>query len=409
VVPAGYPNPNYPPYYLKGGYYPSYTPAKQLKPVTPPVTPPKTQQSSTHIKELNRPYLAQWLEAPIAPKTYLDPLRPVELKEIAGQSFIVNENYVDNTPVMFQFDQNGIARLYYKGRKVVLQLENGTINLYDSNGNRLAYFQKLASDPVVGLILVGFSLDRQGQVTDSWVDFWQYANYIPPRLNLAYLLPYRIFDSWTSRWYRDFRSDGIVDYYVYSPKLNQYTRFYQGPFQVINGNLVVEDGNLVTLGGATIESTFTESISQLAQVGRYRVVTITFSSYREVQDPRLVNRSWRDLIGRYWIDGWFKLLPGGRLEFGTKKLPVTGTYQIEGNQLIVKFVWNNRYSYTDRYYLDPTAGVIRNTFQTSFWDVVSDRPIVRITSAPELPPAQTPLKQLFIDAYIHHLKWKHFF
>jgi hypothetical protein len=341
---------------------------------------------------------------------YLDKPQPISLLEVAGKSFVVRENYTDNAPFLFQFGGDGIARVYYKNRPLVIQLVNGIIYVYDKSGRVLAYFQKVASDPVVGLVLIGHSLNRQGKVEQTWLDFWQYANYTPTKVDIRTLLPYRIFNSWTSQWYRQFWGNGIMDFYIYDPRSRSYRRYTNAPYSIIHGDLLVQDGSLLKMGNKLLQTTYTETISQIAQVGRYRIVAVTFSSFKEVQDPALFNKSWHDLIGKYWIDNWFRLLPNGQIEFVSGE-EGRGYYRISGNVLEVTFIWNGKYLYSDRYLLDPTAGTIRNSFVTQFWDIVSPQPIVALLPSQQKLPTSNPslLKKLYIDAYIHHLKRKHFF
>ncbi|NPA89484.1 MAG: hypothetical protein GXO13_04720, partial [Epsilonproteobacteria bacterium] len=394
---------------------------KPIQPLSHPSQLSATNYNSTTSTSVTTPPPSPPLKsvAPVSPtlhfqaqyrSIYLDKPQPISLLEVAGKSFVVRENYTDNAPFLFQFGGDGIARVYYKNRPLVIQLVNGIIYVYDKSGRVLAYFQKVASDPVVGLVLIGHSLNRQGKVEQTWLDFWQYADYTPTKVDIRTLLPYRIFNSWTSQWYRQFWGNGIVDFYIYDPRYRSYRQYTNAPYSIIHGDLLVQDGSLLKMGNKLLQNSYTETISQIAQVGRYRIVAVTFSSFKEVQDPALFNKSWHDLIGKYWIDNWFRLLPNGQIEFVSGE-EGRGYYRISGNVLEVTFVWNGKYLYSDRYLLDPTAGTIRNSFVTQFWDIVSPQPIVALTpSQQKLPTTNSNLlKKLYIDAYIHHLKRKHFF
>lgn len=343
---------------------------------------------------------------------YLDRPVPFTLGDVAGKSFVVMENYVDNLPYTFSFDQNGISRLVYKGQKIAVALENGVINLYNWQGQRLAYFEKLASDPEVGLIVIGHSLNKNGKVVSTWLDYWQNSSYTPPQLDMGALLPYRTFFSWTSEWYQNFRTDGFLDYFIYDPTKKGYTDYYTSPFMLQNGSILIQDGNLFNRGDTTIETTFTAQLNQIGAVGRYRILEVSFSSSTTTQSPRLLNASWQGLIGNYWIGGWFRLLPNGKIEFKNGNGVDTGTYKIEGNRLVVTYLWEGKYPFTDIYLLDPTSGTIQNNFTTSFREIVSPRPIVKLVTTLPVGTAQQKqgvIKKLFIETYIHHLKRKHFY
>ena len=341
---------------------------------------------------------------------FIDRPRPFTLFDIGGKSFTISENYIENLPYHFTFNQQGVAKLTYRGKRLGIVLEKGIINFYTWEGRRIAYFQKLASDPQVGLIVIGHSLDKSGKVRSVWLDFWQNRDYIPLKTGFNNSLPLSYFWSWTSKWWRQFRFDGIVDYFLYNPIQQKYFPFYAQPFSLQNGKILIQDGNLFKQGNSVIETTYSEQISPFGQVGRYQIVEVTFNSSITIRSPKFKNIGWEGLTGN-WIGSFFKLLPEGKIQFSNPQWG-TGNYKIEGNRLIVTYLWEGKYPFTDIYLLDPTVGTIQNSFSTTFREIVSANPILKYPTKVEIPTTPDKngiIKGLFIEEYIHHLKRKHFY
>ena len=135
-----------------------------------------------------------------------------------------------------------------------------------------------------GLIVVGFDVDKNGNIIDSFINSWFLKE--PNSVDVGGELPYVIFNQWSSDHYIKIESNLTSSIYFYNFATNSYEKddnsSLNGTLTInLSGALIFSDTHQWTdENNVTHTTSFTKSFQIINTIGRYDVIKKNINSLK---------------------------------------------------------------------------------------------------------------------------------